>query len=101
MEKLIVFNCILLYVYCVKMEKKMSKIVTLRLDEEVYKLFQGMANNDNRALSNFITTAALRYIEENEYVEDYEMEELQHNDELNESIKRGLRDEKNREGRFV
>jgi hypothetical protein len=79
----------------------MSKIVTLRLDEEVYKLFQGMANSDNRPLSNFITTAALRYIEENEYVDEYEMEEIKNNTELNESINRGLQDVKNRKGRFV
>lgn len=79
----------------------MSKIVTLRLDEEVYKLLKGMAKSDNRPLSNFITTAALRYIEENEYVDDYEMEEIKNNTELNESIKRGLQDVKNGEGRFV
>ncbi len=84
-----------------KKESKLSKIVTLRLDEKVYELFHGMANSDNRPLSNFITTAALRYIEENEYVNEYEMNEIKNNKELNKSIKKGLQDVKNESGHFV
>jgi len=37
----------------------MSKTITLRLDEKVYKRFKGMASHDNRPISNFIETAAL------------------------------------------
>ena len=37
----------------------MSKIVTLRLDEEVYKLFQGMANSYIRFVSKFIRIVVL------------------------------------------
>ena len=49
-------------------ENSMSKTVTLRLDDKVYERFKNLAADDNRPLSNYIETAALRFIEENEYV---------------------------------
>ena len=79
----------------------MSKTVTLRLDEKVYKRFRGMATHDNRPLSNFIETAALRFVEEHEYVDEFEMAEIKDNASLNRSIKSGLRDAKAGRGRFV
>jgi predicted transcriptional regulator len=79
----------------------MSKTVTLRLDELVYQKFRAMANRDNRPLSNFIETAVLRYLEREEYVDDFEMEEIQKNRSLNASIKRGVADAKGKRGRFV
>ena len=42
----------------------MSKTVTLRLNESVYKRFRDLAEDDNRPLSKLIETAALRFIEE-------------------------------------
>ncbi len=79
----------------------MSKTVTLRLDDKVYKKFRGLAEHDNRPLSNFIETAALRFIEEHEYVDEFEMAEIRNNSSLNKSIKSGLRDAKAKRGRFV
>jgi len=79
----------------------MSKTVTLRLDEKVYKKFRGLAKYDYRPLSNFIETAVLRFIEEQEYVDEFEMTEIRDNIELNRSIKKGLRDAKAKRGRFV
>jgi uncharacterized protein (DUF1778 family) len=79
----------------------MSKTVTLRLNENIYKLFRAMAESDNRTMSNFIETSALRFIEENEYVDDYEMEEIRENQQLNRSLKRALKDMKSRKGNFV
>ncbi|MFH1039196.1 MAG: CopG family transcriptional regulator [PVC group bacterium] len=79
----------------------MSKTVTLRLDDKVYKRFRGLAEHDNRPLSNFIETAALRFIEEHEYVDEFEMAEIRDNAELNRSIESGLRDAKAKRGRFV
>ena len=72
----------------------MSKTVTLRLDDKVYKRFRGLAEHDNRPLSNFIETAVLRFIEEHEYVDEFEMAEIRNNSSLNRSIKSGLRDAK-------
>lgn len=79
----------------------MSKTVTLRLDENIYELFRAMAESDNRTLSNFIETSALRYIEEHEYVDDYEMKEIRANKQLNRSLKRALKDMKAKKGKFV
>jgi len=79
----------------------MSKTVTLRMDEKVYNRFRGLAQHDNRPLSNFIETAALRFVEEHEYVDEFEMAEIRDNASLNGSIKSGLRDAKAKRGRFV
>ena len=81
--------------------KKTSKTITLRLDDKVYNRFRGLAEHDNRPLSNFIETAALRFVEEHEYVDVFEMAEIRDNVSLNRSIKSGLRDAKAKRGRFV
>jgi len=79
----------------------MSQTVTLRLDDSVYQKFKGLALHDNRPLSNFIQTAALRFVEQHEVVDEFEMAEIRDNAPLNNSIKRGLRDAKTKRGRFV
>lgn len=79
----------------------MSKTVTLRLDESVYHRFRAMAERDNRPLSNFIETAVLRYLEREEYVDEFELEEIRANSNLNASLKRGTADAKARRGRFA
>jgi predicted transcriptional regulator len=80
----------------------MPRVVTLRLNDDVYHLFDHYAKDDNRTLSNFIETAARRYIEQNiEYADEYEMDEIKNNTELNDSIKRGVKDAKSKKGRFV
>ena len=47
-----------------------SKIVTLRLKDSVYQRFRTLAERDNRPLSNFIETATLRYLEQEEYADE-------------------------------
>ena len=79
----------------------MSKTITLRLDDKIYQKFKGIAIQDNRPISNFIETAALRFIEEHEYVDEFEMAEIKNNESLNRSIKSGLRDAKAKRGCFV
>ena len=79
----------------------MSKIVTLRLDDRLYSRFRELAERDNRPLSNFIETAVLRYIESEQFVDEFEMDEIRQNKGLNASLKRGSRDAKAKRGRFV
>ncbi len=79
----------------------MSKIVTLRVAESVYEMFRTMAERENRPLSNFIETAALRYVEEHAMVDEFEMREIAENRALNASLKRAHADAKKRRGRFV
>ncbi len=79
----------------------MSKTVTLRVGDAVYDKLRSWAKRDNRPLSNFIETAALRFIEDHEVVDEFEMAEIESNKALNSSIKRGLKDVKAGRGRFV
>ena len=79
----------------------MSKTVTLRLEDSVYQKFKSLATDDNRPLSNYIQTAALRFVEEHEVVDDFEMAEITGNASLNRSLKSGLRDAKTKRGRFA
>ena len=55
---------------------KMSKTVTIRLKEDVYKIFLEAARADNRSISNLIETAALNKVREQQFVDDAEMAEL-------------------------
>jgi len=79
----------------------MSKTITLRLDESRYGMFKNLAKLENRPISNFIETATLRYIESTEFADEFEMDEIRQNKNLNESLKRGLIDAKKNRGRFV
>ena len=79
----------------------MPKTVTLRLSDDNYGLFRRFAEEDNRPLSNFIETATKRYIEENEFVDEFEMAEIRSNESLNLSINKGHRDAKLKKGKFV
>ena len=79
----------------------MSKTITLRLDDEVYQALRSFAERDNRPLSNFIETAAMRFVNESEVVDQYEMAEIRGNKSLNASLTRGLKDAKARRGSFV
>jgi uncharacterized protein (DUF1778 family) len=80
----------------------MPKVVTLRLNDDVYHLFSHYAKDDNSTLSNFIETAAKRYIEQNiEHADEKEINEIKNNAGLNESLKRGCKDSKNKKGHYI
>ncbi len=64
----------------------MSKTITLRLSEENYNKYKKLADRDNRPISNFIETAVKRFIEHNIEVDEFEMEEIRNNAELNKSL---------------
>jgi len=46
-------------------------------------------------------TAALRFIEEQEVVDEFEMAEIEENNSLNRSLRKGLKDAKAGRGHFV
>lgn len=79
----------------------MSKTVTLRLSEDVYSRFKSLAEDDNRPLSNFIETAALRFIEEHLIADEFEMADIRGDKKLNESLRRGMDDARSGRGGFV
>ena len=79
----------------------MPKTVTLRLNDRVHKKLRTLAERDHRTLSNFIETATLRYVEQSQFVDEFEMDVLAQDEELNKSLKRGHRDMKAKKGQFV
>ncbi len=79
----------------------MSKIVTLRLDDDAYRELREAAEAENRPLSNLIETAALRRIREERFVDDAEMSEILGNENLLRRMRAGSRQARRRRGRFV
>jgi predicted transcriptional regulator len=75
--------------------------VTLRLPDRHYRLFRKLAQEENRSLSNFIETATIRHIEESEYTDSIEMEEIKTNKKLISSLKKGHADARLMKGHFV
>lgn len=79
----------------------MAKTITLTMDDMLYEKFKQYADIDNRSLSNFIKTAAVQYIENKSLIDDFEMEEIRNNTNLQERIRAGKLDAANKRGRFV
>ena len=79
----------------------MPKTVTIRLEDKKYAIFKECAAGDNRTLSNFIETATMRYIEENEFADEIEMNEIKNDKSLDLSIKRGIKDYKEKRMRNI
>ena len=79
----------------------MHKTVTLRLKDDVYKIFSQMAKSENRSLSNLIETAALKNIRERQFVDDIELAEILSNEDLLERLKEGSIEARQSKGRFV
>ena len=79
----------------------MAKIVTMRIDEAVLVKLLKYAKIENRSLSNFIETATLKYINEIEYVDDFEMKDILNDRPLLGKLKKGSKDAKKMRGRFV
>jgi len=79
----------------------MPKTVTLKLNESIYNMVRNLAISENRTLSNFIETSVLRFIEHNQFVDEFEMTEIRNNKELKASLNRANEDTKAKKGRFV
>ena len=79
----------------------MTRTISLRIDESLYKVLKAQAEAENRSISNFVETATLRYLNESEYVDDFEMEEIRNNKVLVRDLRQGLEDAQKHRGRFV
>lgn len=79
----------------------MLKMIQLELEEKQYNLFERLAIQENRSLANFAETAILYYIQSIEYVDEFEMNEINNNAELQHSLQQGIVDAQNRNGRFL
>jgi hypothetical protein len=79
----------------------MPRTITLRIDEPLLERFKLHAQMENRSLSNFIETATLKYLEEIELADDFEMEDILNNRNLLNKLKKGSDDAANKKGRFA
>ena len=79
----------------------MSKTVTLRLNENTYKIFVEAARAENRSISNLIETAALYKVCEQQFVDDAELAEILADENLIARIRQGSKDAAERKGHFV
>jgi len=79
----------------------MPKTITLRLPDEVYKQFAIGAKLDNRPISNFIETMALRQIEESTRIDPAEMAEIRANKNLMKKLERGHSEAKALKGKYL
>lgn len=79
----------------------MSKVITLRLSEEEYKMIQDADCIEHRPISNFITNAILKEIEESYYVDPIEMAQIKSDKKLLKKLQVGHQNTKKMKGRFV
>jgi len=79
----------------------MPKTITLRLKDDIYSRFNQCAEQDNRSIANLIETLAIQKLNDDLFVDDFEMYEIIHNDKLMQKLKRGHQDGKQRRGRLV
>jgi len=79
----------------------MPKTITIRLKDEIYKLFAEAAQADNRTISNLIETAALNNVREQQFVDDTEMAEIMSDNKLLARIRQGSKEAAHRKGQFV
>ena len=80
---------------------EMHKTVTLRLKDDIYKIFAESAKAENRSLSNLIETAALKNIREQHFLDDHELAEILSNSDLLKRLKEGSSEARKLRGRFV
>ena len=79
----------------------MPKTLTVRLDEETYRLIVEAAEGENRSVSNFIETAAKERALAEIFVPEEEMAEILSNRSLLRRLTQGHRAAASRRGRFV
>ena len=79
----------------------MSKTITLRLKEDVYKVFLEAAKAENRSISNLIETAARVKVREQQFVDDAELAEILSDEKIVARIAQGSQEATERPGRVV
>ena len=79
----------------------MARTVTIRLQDQTYRELKRRAEATNRAISNLIETAALRYVREADFVSEDEMAGILADEVLVRRLKRGAREAKKAKGRMV
>lgn len=79
----------------------MAKVVTVRLSDEDYRKIVAAAKLERRPLSNFMTLMVIKGIEEGDYVDAVEMDQILSDKSLMTKLQAGHRDAKQRKGKLV
>lgn len=79
----------------------MAKVVTVRLSDEDYRKIATAAKVERRPLSNFMTLMVIKGIEEGDYVDAVEMDQILADKPLMVKLRAGHHDAKRRRGRLV
>ena len=79
----------------------MAKTLTVRFDDESYELISKAARAENRSIANLIRMAAVAWVQEESFVDDYEMAEIEADHDLLARLKQGAQDGREGKGRFV
>lgn len=79
----------------------MPKTITLRLGDEIYRKFSKAASEEHRSISNLIETLALKKLDEDLMVDDFEMKEIFSNTKLLKKLEQGHSDAKTKRGRLI
>jgi hypothetical protein len=78
----------------------MAKTITLRISDDHYRDFRNYAQKENRRVSNAIETLALKQLEKVRLTEDLEAESILSDENLVGRIRAGVKQAKERKGRF-
>ena len=79
----------------------MSKTVTIRMNDETYRIFLERAKAENRSLSNFIETSVREHIRETDFLDDAEMAEIRADEKLVERLRKGSREARRKKGKMI
>lgn len=79
----------------------MAKVVTVRLSDEDYRKIVTAAKLERRPLSNFMTLMVIKGIEEGDYVDTVEMDQILSDKSLMVKLQKGHHDARKRKGKFV
>ena len=79
----------------------MAKVVTVRLSDEDYRQIAAVAKRERRPLSNFMTLMVIKGVEEGDYVDAVEMDQIFSDKSLMAKLQAGHRDAKQRKGKLV
>ena len=79
----------------------MAKVVTVRLSDGEYRKIAAAAKLERRPLSNFMTLMVIRGIEEGDYVDAVEMDQVTSDQRLMAKLRAGNRDARQRKGKLV
>ncbi|MBI4340842.1 MAG: hypothetical protein HY598_01005 [Candidatus Omnitrophica bacterium] len=79
----------------------MAKVVTVRLSEEEYRRIATSAKLERRPISNFMTIMVIKGIEESDYVDAVEMDQIRSDKRLMAKLQGGHQDARRRKGKLV